>query len=171
MLADVVGDEGAERHHLEALVGGVAQRPVDDLARDALAFVAGEGFGVGEGDDPRLLDVVGDRHRLVVDVRLVARLLLVVDDLDLGAHSIQPLRRPWRRRAGRSGRRSSRIRSATSAIASTAAQASEPPTLIRRAPAPAISATDSVGRASTLTGLPTASTTAAISSAVASPGA
>ena len=31
VLADVVGDEGAERHHLEVLVAGVAQRPVDDL--------------------------------------------------------------------------------------------------------------------------------------------
>src|SRR6185437_3387980 len=161
--------EGSEGDHFEALVGPVVQSPVDDLARDALAFVAGEGFGVGEGDDARLLDVIGDRHRLATQMRLVARLLLVVDDLRLGAHrSNHPATRPPPRRPLRSP---ACICSATSAIASTAAQASEPPTLIRRAPAPAISATESVGRASTLTGLPTAATTASISATLPSPGA
>src|SRR5262245_42611859 len=66
----------------------------------------------------------------------------------------------------------SRIRSAALMSALIAAQANAPPTLIRRAPAAAISATVSPsGRASTLTGFDTAWHTARISAAEASPGA
>src|SRR6185437_262889 len=148
--ADVLGDEPAEGDDLELFVAGVAQRPVDHPPRVALASVPVEGFGVGEGDEPGLSDVVGDRHRLATLVDLVARLLLFVDDAHRSSHSATraPPRRPERSP-------SSRICVATAAIASTAAQASEPPTLIRRAPAAAISATVRFGRASTFTGRPT----------------
>ncbi len=72
------------------------------------------------------------------------------------------------RRAGR-GRRAARgrlrraSRSAASAIALTATQARPPPTLIRCAPASKISWTESIGRASTLTGFETAAQTSRIS--------
>jgi len=65
----------------------------------------------------------------------------------------------------------SRISTAAAAIALTATQVKLPPTLIRWAPAATISATESSGRASTFTGLETASQTARISSPVRSPGA
>src|SRR5919109_5604306 len=60
----------------------------------------------------------------------------------------------------------SRVAVAASAIARTAIHVNPPPTLIRRAPASAISATDKAGSASTLTGFDTAWHTALISSTV-----
>src|SRR6266545_4174633 len=65
----------------------------------------------------------------------------------------------------------SRIAVATSAIALTATQVRPPPTLTRCAPPATISASDSPGSASTLTGFETASHTARISSGLFRPGA
>ena len=65
----------------------------------------------------------------------------------------------------------SRIAVAAAAIASIATQVSPPPTLTRCAPAWKISGSERPGRASTLTGLETASQTARISSTVRRPGA
>ena len=66
---------------------------------------------------------------------------------------------------------SSRTCSATLAIALTATQVNEAPTLIRWAPASAISFIDSFGRARTLIGLPVTSAIALIWSVVRSAGA
>src|SRR5712691_846039 len=65
----------------------------------------------------------------------------------------------------------SRIAVAADAIALAATQVKPPPTLTRCAPAATISASDSPGSASTLTGFATAWHTAQISSALWRPGA
>jgi hypothetical protein len=87
MPLDVRDNVRAEGLELQAARANVAERAVDELRRDAVAFVLGQHLRVGEQEHARFVaPVLENACEVALDPRLVARGLLRVPNDDIALH-------------------------------------------------------------------------------------